>query len=246
MSGSPVAPRPRRRLVRSVMRRLIAAVFSGLTRLEMSGVENVPRSGPLLVVANHFSFIDPLAMIHATPRNLEFLGGFRMPNAPGFVTWIPRLWGIYPVYRGAASRDGLRAAADILRRGGALGVFPEAGSWARVLRPARPGTAFLAAETAAPIVPMGITGLTNLLPSLRRGRRAAVTVQVGEPFGPFQLTGRGRERRAQLDELGHEIMRRIAALIPSEARGFYSEDQAVRAAAQGTELYPFAAEPDLL
>jgi len=64
-------------------------------------------------------------------------------------------------------------------------------------------------------------------------------VTIGKPFGPFSTTGSGRERRAQLDEIGHEIMRHIAALIPPEKRGHYSEDPAIRAAAQGTEVYPW-------
>lgn len=228
------------------MRRAIQLVFAVLTDLQVVGRENVPLEGPLLVVANHFSFIDPLAMIHATPRPLEFVGGFRMPNAPGVVTWLPKLWGYYPVYRGTASREGLHAATGILREGGALGIFPEAGSWATVLRPARPGAAFLAAETGALVVPMGFDGLTRILPRIRRFSRAQVTVRIGEPYGPLRCEGRGRERRAQLDRLGHEMMARIAELLPLEARGFYSEDPAIRAAAQGTEVYPFSDHPDLL
>ena len=246
MSEERQNPGPRRRLIRAVLRGLIRFALAVLTDLHVTGQENVPLEGPLLVVANHFSFIDPLAMIRAIPRPLEFLGGFRMPNAPAIVRWIPRLWGIYPVFRGAASRDGLRAATAALKRGGALGVFPEAGSWATVLRPARPGTAFLAAETGAPIVPMGIDGLTAIFTCLRRGRRARVTLRIGPPFGPFYVTGHGRERRAEFDRLGHEIMRHIAELIPEEARGHYADDPANRAAAQGTELYPFQDDPDLL
>jgi 1-acyl-sn-glycerol-3-phosphate acyltransferase len=54
------------------------------------------------------------------------------------------------------------------------------------------------------------------------------------------LNGRGRERREQLDEIGHEIMRHVAAVLPPEKRGHYSDDPAIRAAAQGTEVYPWA------
>jgi hypothetical protein len=48
------------------------------------------------------------------------------------------------------------------------------------------------------------------------------------------------ERRRQLEEIGHEIMRRIAQMIPPERRGHYSDDPAIRAAAAGTEIYPWA------
>jgi len=236
---------PRRQPIRTVLRGLIRVAFAILTDLHIIGAENVPLEGPLLAVANHFSFIDPVAMIHALPRHVEFVGGFRMPNAPSFVTWLPKLYGYYPVYRGTASRDALRAAESVLNQGGVLGIFPEAGSWTTVLRPARPGAAFLAAQTGAPLLPMGFDGLPDVFPRLRRGRRARVTLRIGRPFGPLHATGRGRERRAQLDALGHTIMQHIAELIPPDKRGYYSTDPAVRAVARGTEEYPWDEAPEL-
>jgi 1-acyl-sn-glycerol-3-phosphate acyltransferase len=180
-----------------------------------------------------------VAMIRAVPWPIEFVGGFRMPNAPPVVTWIPHVWGRYPVLRGTGSRYALRGAEAVVKQGGVLGIFPEAGSWATVLRPPRPGTAFLAVRTGAPILPMGFNGLTEVFPCLRKGRRARVTVRIGKLFGPFNATGRGRERRRRLEEIGHQIMHRIADLIPPEQRGHYSDDPAIRAAAQGTEIYPW-------
>jgi 1-acyl-sn-glycerol-3-phosphate acyltransferase len=237
-------PYPRRRLVRAVLQRLSHVAFAALTDLQIIGQENFPEKGQLLVVANHFSFIDPVAMVRATPWPLEFVGGFQMPNAPASVTWIPKVWGYYPVFRGTGSRYALRAAEAVLAQGGVLGIFPEAGSWATVLRPPRPGAAFLAVRTGARILPMGFDGLPDVFPRLRRGRRARVTVRIGKLFGPFRAIGRGRPRRQQLEEIGHEIMRRIAELIPPERRGHYSDDPAIRAAAQGTEVYPWADAPE--
>jgi 1-acyl-sn-glycerol-3-phosphate acyltransferase len=237
---------PRRRVIRSLMQRLSRLAFAALADVEIVGRENLPKQGPLLVVANHFSYIDPVAMVRAAPWPLEFVGGFHMPNAPAIVTWIPRMWGFYPVYRGTSSRDALRAAEAVLAQGGVLGIFPEAGNWATVLRPARPGAAFLAVRTGAPILPMGFSGLNDIFPSLRKGRRSRVTLRIGKPFGPFRATGRGRKRRQQLDEIGHRIMQRIADLIPAERQGHYSDDPAIRAAAEGTEAYPWDDEPDYL
>jgi 1-acyl-sn-glycerol-3-phosphate acyltransferase len=230
---------PRRTLIRAVLRRLAGAALSLLTHWQVFGEENLPEGGPLLVVGNHFSFIDPVAMIHATPWPLEFVGGQEMPNAPPIVRWIPRLWGRYPVLRGTGSRYALRGAQAVIEQGGVLGIFPEAGNWATVLRPARPGAAFLAAQTGAPLLPIGFDGLTEVFPCLRRGRRARVTVHIGKPFGPFSASGRGRERRRQLDEIGDRIMEHIARLIPPERRGHYSADPAIREAAKGTEIYPW-------
>ncbi len=243
-SNNPGFRYPRRRLIRGLLQRLSHVAFAVLTDLQIIGRENLPKEGPLLVVANHFSFIDPVAMVRATPWLLEFVGGFRMPNAPASVTWIPKLWGYYPVYRGSVSRNALRASEAVLGQGGVLGIFPEAGNWATVLRPPRPGTAFLTVRTGVRILPMGLDGLLDVFPRLRKGRRARVTVRIGKPFGPFHATGRGRARRQQLEAIGHEIMRRIAELIPPERRGYYSDDPAIRAAAQGSEIYPWADAPE--
>lgn len=235
---------PRRRLLRLALRRLAHLAFAVLADLQITGQENLPRGGPLLVVANHFSYIDPVAMVRATPWPIEFVGGFQMPFAPASLTWIPKVWGYYPVHRGSVSRDALRAAETVLAQGGVLGIFPEAGSWATVLRPPRPGAAFLAVQTGARILPMGFDGLTNIFPGLRRGRRARAKVRIGKPFGPFRATGRGRTRRQQLEAVGDDIMRHISELIPSEQRGYYSDDPAIRAAARGTEVYPWADVPE--
>lgn len=236
-------PYPRRRLIRSLMQRGSRLAFALLSNLEVIGRENVPQEGPLIVVANHFSYLDPALMVDVVPWPLEFLGGFQMIHAPKTVTWIPKLWGFFPVFRGSGARGALRAAESVLKRNGILGIYPEAGNWATVLRPARPGTAFLAARSGARLLPMGFSGLPNLFPHLLRGRHAKVTARIGKPFGPFRVTGRGRERRRQLDEIGHEIMRHIAELIPPEKRGHYSDDPALRAAAQGTEVYPWDEHP---
>jgi len=222
-----------------VLRQLAKPLFALLTDLHISGAENIPDKGPLLVVGNHFSFTDPVAMLRIARWPLEFMAGAHPPHAPKISLFIPSLWDVLPLYRGTGSTGALKAAAAILEQDGVLGIFPEGGNWAEVLRPARPGTAFLASLTGAPLLPIGLHGLNDVFP-FRPGKRARVTINIGKLFGPFRTTGHGRERRTQLDEIGHEIMRRIAELIPPEKRGHYSDDPAIRAAAQGTEIYPWA------
>ena len=240
MESAPSATwNPRRPLVRGILRRLSIWAFALLTDLRIVGRENIPREGPLLVVANHFNFADPVLMLRVVPWRLEFLGGAQMPFAPRWVTWIPKLWGFFPVHRGTASRDALRAAEAVLQKRGVLGMFPEGGSWATVLRPPRPGAAYLAVRTGARILPMGFDGVHEVFRQLRQGRRARITVRIGQVFGPFEASGRGEERRRQLDAIGHEIMQRIAALIPPERRGYYSDDPSIREAAKGIEVYPW-------
>lgn len=231
---------PIRRVTRMLLRFVIKGIFCLFTHLQVVGRRNIPQDGPLLIVANHFHFADPLAIIRCIPFPFEFLGGAEMPFAPRVVRMLPKLWGYHAVHRGTGARDALRSAEEELSSRGNIAIFPEGGSWAEVLRPARPGTAFLAVRTGAQVLPVGIDGLVNMLHELRHGRRPRVTVRIGEAFGPFKANGRGRERRKQLDEIGDEIMQRIAFLIPPDRRGYYSEDETVRAAAKGTEIYPWA------
>lgn len=230
---------PRRLAIRAVMRAGAALGLRALADVRVIGRENLPERGPLLVIGNHFSFLDPVAMIHVTRYPMEFIGGRGAPNAPKIVGWIRNVWGILPVQRGGSSRDTILRAQRFLDQKGVLGIFPEGGSWATVLRPPRPGAALLAARTGVPILPVGFDGLTDVFPSFRKGQRATVTIRIGKPFGPFRLDMRDRSTRQQMDEIGHEMMRRIAELIPPERHGFYSDNPAIRAAANGTEVYPW-------
>ncbi len=230
---------PRRKALRNFLRFLSVPVFRMVTDLTITGEENLPERGPLLVVGNHFSFVDPAAFVRLSRWPMEFLGGADPPNAPVWSRILPNMWGIYKLYRGTGARDALKAAEAVMSQDGVLGIYPEGGSWAAVLRPARPGTAFIATRAGAPILPVGLSGFTEVFPALKRRRRAKVQINIGKPFGPFKVAWRGRARREQLDEIGHEIMRQIAALLPEEERGFYSSDPAIRAAAKGTEIYPW-------
>jgi len=229
----------KRKPLRKFMQWLSRIAFKAITKLEIEGIENFPEHGPLIMVGNHFSFIDPAAFVRIAPFPIEFLGGAVTPHAPKILEFIPKLWGYLPVYRGTGSRFALKEADKVLKEGKVLAIFPEGGAWAEVLRPARPGTAYVAVRSQAQIIPIGLVGLNDVFPTLAKFKRAKIKLVIGKPIGPFETTGKGRERREQLDEIGHEIMRSIAALLPEEKKGFYSDDLEIREAAKGTEIYPW-------
>lgn len=232
---------PHRRRLRRFLRWLSRLTLKTLTQFEVIGAENIPASGPLLVVGNHFDYADPVAVIAALDFPLEFFAGTHRPAAPPIAKLIPEVWKIYPVVRGTSSRYALKAAEFVMQQNGVLGIFPEGGAWAQVLRPARPGTAYVATRTGAPILPIGIMGMPDIFPALWRGERTRLTIRIGRPFGPFTVAGRGRERREQLDAIGHEIMRQIAALLPPEKHGVYAQDPEIRAAAEAVAAFPWDA-----
>ncbi|MCD6356192.1 MAG: 1-acyl-sn-glycerol-3-phosphate acyltransferase, partial [Anaerolineaceae bacterium] len=223
------------RALRGVMQWMARRLFHLLSNFEVEGEENFPKSGPLIIVGNHFSFLDPPAFISVAPWPIEFIGGAFTPHAPTLVKWIPKIWGYLPVYRGTGSTFALKEAQRILNNGGIIGIFPEGGSWAKVLRPARPGAALLTASAGAPILPIGLHGFPQLFPSLRRFKRPTVRVKIGKPFGPFKISGSRYNQRKQLDKIGHEIMRHIAELIPVKKGGLYSSDPKIRESSKGTK-----------
>lgn len=235
---------PRKQFIRKILKGGIAFAFRFLTDVKVEGRENLPAGGPLLVVANHFNFMDPLFLIHILPWPMEFVGGAQMPNAPKVVHFLQRLFGVIPTYRGTGSRGTLKVAESVLRQDGVLTIFPEGGSWATVLRPARPGTAFLAWRTNAPVIPIGIHGSDSFWKQVRTNKRAKVTVSIGKPFGPFNASNATRPGRDELDQIGESVMRHIASQLPQEKRGCYSDDPAIREAARGTEIYPWANEAE--
>ena len=229
---------PRRLFARRLIRIISRAAISLLSDFKVEGEDNLPDTGPLLVIGNHFSFIDPVAVLSALPYPIEFVGGAQFPHAPTIVKALPQLWGYYPLFRGTGSRYALRAAEEILNQNGVLCIMPEGGSWAEVLRPARPGAAYLASMTGAKVLPLGIYGLNDIFP-VQFGNKPKAVVNIGKPVGPFIASGKGRVRREQLDQIGLELMKSIAALLPDHFRGFLAEDPANREAAKGTEIYPW-------
>lgn len=231
---------PRRVVLRYILRQLMRPLVRLLCDFEVENPEALPQKGPYLVVSNHFHFLDAPFMIHATrPWPIEFLAGSNFVEPPFYVKWLPSVWGIYEVIRGGASREAIRAARDVLAQDGFICIYPEAGAWAPVLKYARPGAALVAVQSGAPVLPIGIHGVTEVLSNFKEGKRAKVIVRVGEPFGPFTAEGRGRQRREQLEQIGETMMRHIAALLPPEKRGVFSDDPVVRAEAEKVADYPF-------
>jgi len=234
---------PRRQAIRWIMHQLSKPALGLFADVEIIGEANLPKTGPLIVIGNHFSFLDPVAFVRFSPWPIDFVGAAFPPFAPGWTKLITSMWGFYKLYRGTGSKEALRAAEAILAQNGTLGIFPEGGSWATVLKPARPGTAYLAARTGAKLLPVGLYGFNDVFP-FRLRDRAKPVIKIGEPFGPFKITSRGRERRRQLDEIGETIMRNLADLLPDELRGSYSSDPAIRAAAKEIEDYPWDENPE--
>jgi 1-acyl-sn-glycerol-3-phosphate acyltransferase len=202
--------------------------LAGLTRVRIEGaIDEIPRTGPVIVAANHSSNLDvPVLGSSLMPklgRRLQWLGKKELFDWP-IVGWIARNGGIHAIDRSTADIDAFRLATRILEEGHALFVFPEGTrSHDGALGEGRDGVAVLALRTGAPIVPVGVTGSYERWP---RGQKVPhpggrVTARVGSPFRLAEVLPAGLDRRAAKAQATEVIMRRIAELLPERQRGRY-------------------------
>jgi 1-acyl-sn-glycerol-3-phosphate acyltransferase len=186
-------------------------------RATVVGRERVPRSGPLILVANHLSWWDPPVLVATAPRTLNFIAKAELWEHP-VLAFLGRHHGELRVRRGEADLQAIRDAEALLARGGFLGIMPE-GTRSRSggLQPGRPGAAFLAYRTNAPLLPAAVWGTEVIRRPRDLLRRPRVHVVFGEPFRLDPAY------RKHLDQATEQIMLAIAALLPERYRGVYAE-----------------------
>ncbi|MEM8616640.1 MAG: 1-acyl-sn-glycerol-3-phosphate acyltransferase, partial [Pseudomonadota bacterium] len=84
---------PRRHVLRWVLRFVTGTLVRILGRYRVEGLENIPKTGAVILAPNHFHFVDPPLLLASSPRQIEFVAGAQRPNAPGWAQIFPRLWG---------------------------------------------------------------------------------------------------------------------------------------------------------
>lgn len=177
-----VGPKPTRMfpLVFAVARALLGMFF----RPRWQHADRVPTHGPVVIVSNHVSMVDPPVLGLGLPwrRTIRFMAKEELFDR-GPMGWFVRTVSAFPVKRGVADRGAIRVALDILKRGGIVGVFPE-GHRIRgdMVAEIHQGAAFLANMAGATIVPAAVLGTEQLWPTMKRPRFAKVTVVFGEPI----------------------------------------------------------------
>jgi 1-acyl-sn-glycerol-3-phosphate acyltransferase len=182
------------------------------TRLEVVGKENLPKSGPFILVANHQSYLDPIIVqvicrrpLHTLAKSTQFTG-----KVMGWV--MPRVCAI-PTRRYRIEPQAVRVVLRRLSEGEAVGVYPEGErSWDAEIQPFRRGTIRLLLKAGVPVIPCGLAGSYDVWPrwskSLKRNR---VRVEFGEPIG-WPAMHRREERNAFLPEAAAVVREALASL----------------------------------
>jgi 1-acyl-sn-glycerol-3-phosphate acyltransferase len=192
-----------------------------LASMKVRGTEHIPRSGPALLVGNHISLCDPPVLMAYVKRHIHF-----MVKAELFSTFPMSI--LMPpgkpikVNRGKVDRNALRQAEAFLKSGEVVAIYAE-GTRNRTgaAQEARAGVVFLAQRTGAPMVPAAISGTERVFsPSFPWYRRVQIQLTFGPPFRLEEIAdGRDMNRAEQ----AQAIMARVAALLPPQYRGVYSE-----------------------
>jgi 1-acyl-sn-glycerol-3-phosphate acyltransferase len=202
--------------------RILLSIF---TRRRVTGQENIPKQGSLLVVSNHLSFVDQFLISINLGRKTVFMAKMEVFKSR-IIRHLAHGFGAFPVRRGGIlDRAALQQANQILDSGQALVMFPEGARNRKAeLRRAYPGSAMIALHNNVPILPIGITGMEHadaksLLWNLFH--RPRVTVTIGRPFHLPPVESKATKK--DLLQLGDHIMEHIAELLPPKHQGYYAK-----------------------
>jgi putative phosphoserine phosphatase/1-acylglycerol-3-phosphate O-acyltransferase len=206
-----------------VVRALTRPELIPYARFDIGGVERIPGRGPAIVVANHRSYFDTVAIgmtVMRSGRPVRFLGKKEVFDAP-VVGQLARAMGGIRVDRGSGSDEPLRAAADALEAGEVIalmpqGTIPRGELFFEPTLKGRPGAARLAAMTRAPVIPIGVWGTEKVWP-----RRARVPNVINVTSPPTVRTRVGAPVALTYDDVDADterIMQAIVSLLPDEAR----------------------------
>jgi len=203
-------------VVYNISRLLLRVVLRLWFGFRVDGREHEPATGPVVIVSNHLSDLDPLIVGSAVKRRVGFMAKQELFEVPGVRWWVSAC-GAFPVRRGEPDRQALRTAMRLLEGGGVLVMFPEGTrGTTRELRPPEPGAALLALRTGATVLPVAVIGSDEVMP---RGshhlRRATVRVRIGEPIPVPRPSPRpqGKRDREEIDALGRQFMGALARLL---------------------------------
>ncbi len=210
----------RRHFMRDILfDKLVRTVFWDV---KIEGLENIPPEGPAILMINHVTAADPVAVLGATrPRFVVPMSKIENFWNP-FSSILVRSWGAYPVRRGTVDREALRIAEKLLEAGELTLIAPEGTRHPALGRP-RHGLTYIAVRTNAIVVPTAIYNLETWLKDLViPWRRTEVHVHYGRPFR-LKKGGRKRIPRAELHRMTDEMMYQLAALLPERNRGEYAD-----------------------
>ena len=207
---------PRNLLVRKSFQWLGKILLKLLTKAKFYGMEKYPRSGRLIVVANHTGVMETVLMTCFAPRTIEYMGSVDLPHEPQLAAFM-NAYKFIPVYRGNVSINSMRMGLDILKQDGVVGIFPEGGIWEPAIRKAQPGVAWLSFHGNAPVLPIGFKSTAGALPEALALKRPELLMTIGDLIPPVEISP-GLPKKDQLQQAAQRIMDTVWELLPEKDR----------------------------
>jgi len=174
-------------------------IFKVAYRFSAKNGQRLPVDGPVLIVANHASYLDPVVIGLAARRPVRFMAKEQLFKIFGLGWIISRLYA-FPVKRDVFDRRAIHTALLALSEGGVVGIFPQGTRQKDGVTEAFPGAAMIAYKSGATVVPAAISGTEKIMPEgARLPRWPRIVVSFGEPIEP-DVTGDKKEVIARLTD----------------------------------------------
>ena len=209
----------RRRVCRILLRAIGFTLLAKVDRVD--GLENFPQQGPAILMINHIALIDPIVVMHVSPRNIVPLAKIEVYSYP-VIGIFPRIWGVIPVRREEFDRRAVQQVLEVLNAGEIVLVAPE-GTRSPQMTQGKEGVAYLASRSGAPVIPVAINGTIGF-PAFRLSERwkgPGAHVTFGKPF--YFHSEAKHPGKEELRKMTDEAMYILAGMLPEYRRGYYAD-----------------------
>lgn len=178
-------------------------LFTVFYRVKVHGIHNFPKEGPVLVCANHQSFIDVFMIGYKLDRLVNYMAKSELFGVP-IISYVIKICGAYPVKRGFGDVGAIKSTMKQLKEGKAVGMFPEGTrNKKKNDEKIKPGAAMIAIKAKVPIIPVKIDGKIRIF--------RKIDVYFGQPY-KIESVDNKKYSSLELTEFSKDIMKRINKL----------------------------------